>query len=159
MLPFKQAYCGGGVINDSIHIFRQRKIWIPFTLPARRLHAQPASSKRFLSVCTGPHSVRSEASGASRRRPTPQGSAASLRDAGFAPPQPRLAAQIIKKAALSDCFLSSQLLNQSENFLLSGLLRSSSESSKALSRSACFLLSPFGTTTRTVAWWSPRPLR
>ena len=28
--PIRRKSDGGGVINDSIHIFRQRKIWIPF---------------------------------------------------------------------------------------------------------------------------------
>ncbi len=33
--PPRRQLAGGGVINDSIHIFRQRKIWIPFNRSVR----------------------------------------------------------------------------------------------------------------------------
>ena len=117
LLPFKQAYCGGGVTPNSIHIFRQRKIWIPF----KRLFKLRRMCEKALQVrCLRParqwkddtfHSLRRR----SRTPPSPlafsqfapdrtpfvtkpparsagarplRGRAASLRDAGFAPRKP-----------------------------------------------------------------------
>ena len=31
IFPARRQHSGGGVMSDSIHIFRQRKIWIPFS--------------------------------------------------------------------------------------------------------------------------------
>ena len=132
MLPFKQAYCGGGVTPNSIHIFRLRKIWIPFKRlfklrrmcekalqvrclrPARqwkddifpslrrRSHTPPsplASPSSHLSTLRSRRSLRRFAPA-----PDPCGVGGVPAGRGLRPPQPRLAAQIIKKAAPSDCF-------------------------------------------------------